>query len=124
MCSLSAVYLSEVTKSLGRQESLFRSPTNTQAAHSLRQMVGERGFEPRTPWCRTDNRCTKLLFRLGFFCVVYRLFVWHSGANGPKLDPCREVLNLPGKISGSEPRCASGQDGIPAVHWFDPGKSR
>jgi len=43
-------------------------------AHSLRLMVGERGFEPPTPWSRTNNRCTKLLFRLGLFCVLYRRF--------------------------------------------------
>jgi len=34
----------------------------------------ERGFEPPTPWSRTNNRCTKLLFRLGLFCVLYRRF--------------------------------------------------
>jgi hypothetical protein len=50
-------------------------------------MVGERGFEPPTPWSRTNNRCTNLLYRLGLFCVLYRLSVWFSGANGPKLDP-------------------------------------
>ena len=53
----------------------------------IRILVGERGFEPPTPWSRTNNRCTKLLFRLGLFCVLYRLFAWYSGANGPKLDP-------------------------------------
>jgi hypothetical protein len=67
-------------------------------------MVGERGFEPPTPWSRTNNRCTNLLFRLGLFCALFRLFVWYSGANGPKLDPRLEVLDLPGKISNSEPR--------------------
>src|SRR6266702_6915697 len=37
-------------------------------------MVGERGFEPPTPWSRTNNRCTNLLSRLGLFCVLYSLF--------------------------------------------------
>ena len=50
-------------------------------------MVGERGFEPPTPWSRTSNRFTKLLFRLGLFCVLYRLSVGYSGTNGPNLDP-------------------------------------
>jgi hypothetical protein len=31
------------------------------------------------PWSRTNNRCTKLLFRLGLFCVLYRLFAGKSG---------------------------------------------
>jgi hypothetical protein len=48
-------------------------------------MVGERGFEPPTPWSRTNNRCTKLLSRLGLFCVLYRLFAWYSGTNGPNI---------------------------------------
>jgi hypothetical protein len=41
-------------------------------------MVAERGFEPPTPWSRTNNRCTNPLFRLGFvlrvvpsFCMVF-----------------------------------------------------
>jgi len=50
-------------------------------------MVGERGFEPPTPWSRTNNRFTNLLSRLGLFCVLYRRFAWYSGANGPNLDP-------------------------------------
>ena len=54
-------------------------------------MVGERGFEPPTPWSRTNNRCTNLLSRLGLFCVLYRLSVWFSGTNGPKLDPNKWV---------------------------------
>jgi hypothetical protein len=81
-------------------------------------MVGEkRGFRTSDPWSRSNNRCTKLLFRLGLFCVLYGLFVWYSGANGPKSDPRLEVLDLPGEISNSEPRCASGRDGIPAVRY-------
>jgi hypothetical protein len=55
-------------------------------------MVGERGFEPPTPWSRTNNRCTKLLSRLGLFCVLYRLSLWFSGTNGPKLDPNKKVI--------------------------------
>ena len=50
-------------------------------------MVGERGFEPPTPWSRTNNRFTKLLSRLSSFCVWWCDFAWYSGANGPKLDP-------------------------------------
>jgi hypothetical protein len=49
------------------------------------------GFEPPTPWSRTNNRCAKLLFRLGLFCVLYRLSVWFSGTIGPKLDPNKWV---------------------------------
>jgi hypothetical protein len=58
-----------------------------------KRMVGERGFEPPTPWSRTNNRCTKLLFRLGLFCVFYRLFAWCPGTIGPKLDPNAWVIN-------------------------------
>jgi hypothetical protein len=55
-------------------------------------LVGERRFEPPTPWSRTDNRCTNLLFRLGLFCVLYRLFAWYSGTNGPNLNPDTRVI--------------------------------
>ena len=55
-------------------------------------MVGERGFEPPTPWSRTNNRYTNLLSRLGLFCVLSSVFAWCSGANGPKLDPSFSFL--------------------------------
>ncbi len=35
------------------------------------RMVGERGFEPPTPWFRPNNRFTNLLSRLGLFCVLH-----------------------------------------------------
>ena len=53
-------------------------------------MVGERGFEPPTPWSRTNNRFANLLFCLGWFCVSFLLFAWYLGANGPKSDPSFE----------------------------------
>jgi hypothetical protein len=43
----------------GRQERLFYSPTNTPTIHYIRFLVGERGFEPPTPWSRT--RCSTRL---------------------------------------------------------------
>ena len=50
-------------------------------------MVGERGFEPPTPWSRNSNRCAKLLIRLGRWCVYLGPNAWFSAAIGPKLDP-------------------------------------
>jgi hypothetical protein len=50
-------------------------------------MVGERGFEPPTPWSRTNNRFINLLSRLGLFCVFHPVSSRYSAANGPKLDP-------------------------------------
>jgi len=32
----------------------------------LKTLVGERGFEPPTPWSRNDNLFVKLLIRLGW----------------------------------------------------------
>jgi hypothetical protein len=55
-------------------------------------MAGERGFEPPTPWSRTNNRCTNLLSRLGLFCVLYRLL---HGIREP-MDPPLEILDVPG----------------------------
>ena len=46
-------------ESLGRHEGPSRSLSHAQIAHSVRIMVGERGFEPPTPWSRT--RCSTRL---------------------------------------------------------------
>jgi hypothetical protein len=49
-------------------------------------MVGEREFEPPTPWSRKSGRNAKLLSRLGRFCVVLPVVLWFSAAIGHKLD--------------------------------------
>jgi hypothetical protein len=74
-------------------------------------MVGERGFEPPTPWSRASNRCTKLLFRLGLFYVLYRLSLWFSGTNGPKLDPNKKVIE-------PDARPGSGTYRVPDLYEF------
>ena len=50
-------------------------------------MVGERGFEPPAIWSRTNSRFTKLLSRLGVFCVLHLVSSRYSAANGPQLAP-------------------------------------
>ena len=35
-------------------------------------LVGERGFEPPSPGPEPRIRCTKLLSRMGLFCMLYR----------------------------------------------------
>jgi hypothetical protein len=50
-------------------------------------MVGERGFEPPTPWSRISKRYANLLIRLGWWCVQLDLNAWFSALIGPKLDP-------------------------------------
>ena len=57
-------------------------------------MVGERGFEPPTPWSRTNNRFTNLLSRLGLFCVFHPVSPRYSAANGPNLDPSLTMRSL------------------------------
>src|SRR5436309_15518029 len=52
----------------------------------LKRLVGERGFEPPTPWSRNGNRNTILLIRLAWFCVLYHGFARFSAAIGLKLD--------------------------------------
>ena len=49
-------------------------------------MVGERGFEPPTPWSRNGHRNTILLIRLAWFCVLGHGFTRFSAVIGPKLD--------------------------------------
>jgi len=51
------------------------------------QMVGERGFEPPTPWSQTSFWLSILLNRLARFCVLLRYFRRYSELSGPKLDP-------------------------------------
>src|ERR1700722_12436379 len=54
------VYLSEENaEPLWSTRELLRSISHPQIAHSIRHMVGERGFEPPTPWSRT--RCSTRL---------------------------------------------------------------
>jgi hypothetical protein len=73
---------------LGGIEPIVGSLPNVQIVHCIwLEWSGRQDSNLRRPWSRTKNRCTKLLSRLGLFCVLYRLFVWYSGANGPKLDP-------------------------------------
>src|SRR4051794_8862955 len=50
-------------------------------------MVGERGFEPPTPWSRNRNRIAISLVRLGWCCVVVCLIAGCLGSIGPNLDP-------------------------------------
>jgi hypothetical protein len=84
---------------LATQLYLFKNTTVYKIAHSdvmakpevadklLKTLVGERGFEPPTPWSRTRNQLSILLSRLGWLCVVLPLISWFSAANGPKSDP-------------------------------------
>jgi hypothetical protein len=50
-------------------------------------MVGERGFEPPTPWSRNSSTNAISLSRLGRLYVVQYRFTGFSAAIGPKLDP-------------------------------------
>ncbi len=59
--------------------------------NDLKIMVGERGFEPPTPWSRTRNRLANLLPRLGWLCVVLPPVRRFSAAIGPKLDPTSQT---------------------------------
>src|SRR5438128_10531250 len=52
----------------------------------LKRLVGERGFEPPTPWSRSNDRNIILLIRLAWFRVLNPGFTWFSAAIGPKLD--------------------------------------
>jgi len=56
-------------------------------------MVGERGFEPPTPWSRNRSRIAISLVRLGWYCVVVSLIAGCSAAIGPKLDPSLGVTS-------------------------------
>jgi hypothetical protein len=99
------------------------SRTETQMANSVGLMVGERGFEPPTPWSRTNNRCTKLLFRLGLFCVLLCPPVWFSGANGPRLDPRLDsTFRARCKISTRNRAVLLVKTPRRRFCWFDPGK--
>jgi hypothetical protein len=57
-------------------------------------MVGERGFEPPTPWSRTKTEVSILLIRLGRLCVILGPFTRFSAVNGPKLDSNFDSLFL------------------------------
>jgi hypothetical protein len=69
------------------QNQVGRSWSFRRRCKVLKILVGERGFEPPTPWSRTRNRFANLLSRLGWLCVVLPLVRGFSAANGPKLDP-------------------------------------
>jgi hypothetical protein len=63
----------------------------------LKKLVGERGFEPPTPWSRSNHRNTILLIRLAWFCVLDHGFNWFSAVTGPKLDPSSSQLSRTSK---------------------------
>src|SRR5207245_7865098 len=61
----------------------------------LKRLVGERGFEPPTPWSRSNDRNIILLIRLAWFCVLDHGFTRFSAVIGPKLDPSFRGLVIP-----------------------------
>jgi hypothetical protein len=48
---------------------------------SLKGLVGERGFEPPTPWSRNNHGNTISLIRLAWLCVTHPGFTWFSALN-------------------------------------------
>ena len=55
--------------------------------NSLNEMVGARGFEPRTSCAQGSCKKSILLVRPALFCVMVHGFGPNLAAFGPKLDP-------------------------------------
>jgi hypothetical protein len=76
-----------------------------QQTHRLPWMIGNedlrRGFEPLAP---NQNRCTKLLFRLGLLCVLQRLSTWSFCVLDRKRDFADGVIKVGFTMAGD-------------VHW-------
>jgi len=74
-------------RALGLSEWCWHSRNGGICNPQICRSVGERGFEPPTPWSRKSGCNTILLIRLGRLCVVLPHVRRFSALIGPKSDP-------------------------------------